>query len=90
MKKQLLCGLIGLFSAQAALGMDLVESYEQALSYDSGIAAARASLKAQEASSDVTRSALLPQIGAYGNANHYDIDGPAQDNSYKSFSTGCS
>ncbi|MFC4259114.1 TolC family outer membrane protein [Marinobacter lacisalsi] len=88
MKKQLLCGLIGLLSAQAALAMDLVESYEQALSYDSGIAAARASLEAQEASSDVTRSALLPQIGAYGNANHYDIDGPSQDNSYKSFSYG--
>ena len=88
MKKQLLCGLIGLFSAQAALGMDLVESYEKALSYDSGIAAARASLDAQEAGADVTRSALLPQVGAYGNANHYDIDGPNQDNSYKSFSYG--
>lgn len=88
MKKQLLCGLIGLLSAQAALGLDLVESYEKALSYDSGIAAAAASLDAQEASSDVTRSALLPQIGAYGNANHYDVDGPNQDNSYKSFSYG--
>lgn len=90
MKKQLLCGLIGLFSAQAALGLDLVESYEKALSYDSGIAAARATLNAQEAGADVTRSALLPQVqvGAYGNANHYDIDGPNQDNSYKSFSYG--
>ncbi|WP_328190400.1 TolC family outer membrane protein [Marinobacter sp. OP 3.4] len=88
MKKQLLCGLIGLFTTQAALGLDLVESYEKALSYDSGIAAAAASLEAQEASSDVTRSALLPQIGAYGNANHYDVDGPSQDNSYKSFSYG--
>lgn len=88
MKKQLLCGLIGLLSTQAALGLDLVGSYEKALSYDSGIAAARATLEAQEAGSDVTRSALLPQIGAYGNANHYDIDGPNQDNSYKSFSYG--
>lgn len=88
MKKQLLCGLIGLLSAQAAMAMDLVESYEQALSYDSGIAAARASLEAQEASSDVTRSALLPQIGAYGNANHYEIDGPSQDSSYQSYGYG--
>lgn len=88
MKKQLLCGLIGLFSAQAALGMDLIESYEKALSYDSGIAAARASLEAQQAGADVTRSALLPQIGAYGDANHIDVDGPSQDNSYKSFGYG--
>ena len=88
MKKQLLCGLVGLISAQAALGLDLVESYEQALSYDSGIAAARASLEAQRAGEDVTRSALLPQIGAYGNANHFDVDGPNQENSYKSFSYG--
>ncbi|WP_372972826.1 TolC family outer membrane protein [Marinobacter sp.] len=88
MKKQLLCGLISLFSAQAALGMDLIETYEKALSYDSGIAAARASLQAQEAGADVTRSSLLPQIGAYGDANHIDVDGPGQDNSYKSFGYG--
>ena len=88
MKKQLLCGLIGLLSTQAALGMDLIETYEKALSYDSGIAAARASLEAQEAGADVTRSALLPQIGAYGDANHIDVDGPNQDNSYKSYGYG--
>lgn len=88
MKKQLLCGLIGLLSAQTALGMDLIETYEKALSYDSGIAAARASLEAQEAGSDVTRSQLLPQIGAFGDANHIDVDGPTQDNSYKAFSYG--
>lgn len=88
MKKHLLCGLIGLFSAQATLGMDLIETYEKALSYDSGIAAARSSLEAREAGSDVTRSSLLPQIGAYGNADHIDVDGPGQDNSYKRFGYG--
>ncbi len=36
MKKRLLSGLIGLL-----VSMDLVETYEKALSYDSGIATAR-------------------------------------------------
>ncbi|MFW5823481.1 MAG: TolC family outer membrane protein [Marinobacter sp.] len=88
MKKQLLCGLMGLLSAQAALGMDLVETYEKALSYDSGIAAARSSLEAQEAGADITRSELLPQIGAYGDAEHIDVDGPGQDGSYKRYGYG--
>ncbi len=88
MKKRLFCGLIGLLSAQTALGLDLVETYEQALSYDSGIAAARATLRAQEAGADITRSTLLPQIGAYGDANHHDVDGPQQDYSYRSFGYG--
>ncbi|SFR85483.1 outer membrane protein [Marinobacter daqiaonensis] len=88
MKKQLLCGLIGLFSAHGALAMDLMETYEKALSYDSGIAAARASLRAQEATADISRSALLPQISAYGDANHIDSDGPNQDVSYQSYGYG--
>ncbi|KAA1171634.1 TolC family outer membrane protein [Marinobacter salinexigens] len=88
MKKQLLSGLVGLLAAQPALSMDLVETYEKALSYDSGIAAARASFEAQQAASDVTQSALLPQIGAYGEANHTDLDGDNQDESYKSLNYG--
>jgi len=35
MKKQLLSGLIGLFAASPVFAMDLVETYEKALSYDS-------------------------------------------------------
>ncbi|MCM0610930.1 TolC family outer membrane protein [Marinobacter sediminum] len=88
MKKRLLSGLVGLLAAQPALSMDLVETYEKALSYDSGIAAAQASFEAQKAASDVSKSALLPQIGAFGETNHTDVDGPNQDNSYRELNYG--
>ncbi|AOY88847.1 hypothetical protein BKP64_12075 [Marinobacter salinus] len=88
MKKRLLSGLVGLLAAQPALSMDLVQTYEKALSYDSGIAAAQASFEAQQAASGVSKSALLPQIGAYGEANHIDVDGPNQDNSYRELNYG--
>ena len=88
MKKRLLSGLVGLMMAQPALSIDLIETYEKALSYDSGIAAAQASFEAQEAASDVTRSALLPQIGAFGDADHIDVDGPNQDASYREYGYG--
>ncbi|MBO6812469.1 MULTISPECIES: TolC family outer membrane protein [Marinobacter] len=88
MKKRLLSGLIGLMAAQPVLSMDLVETYEKALSYDSGIAAARASFEAQQAASDVSQSALLPQIGAFGEGNYIDVDGPNQDNSYRELNYG--
>jgi len=88
MKKRLLSGLVGLMVAQPALSIDLMETYEKALSYDSGIAAAEASFEAQKAASDVTRSVLLPQIGAFGEANYIDVDGPNQDNSYRELAYG--
>lgn len=88
MKKHLLCGLIGLFSAQGLYAMDLIETYQKALSYDSGIATARAVLEAQEAGTDISRSALFPQVGAYGDAAYIDVDGPNQDNSYNSLGYG--
>ncbi len=88
MKKRLLSGLVGLMVAQPALAIDLMETYEKALSYDSGIAAAEASFEAQRAASDVTRSALLPQVGAFGEANYIDVEGPNQDNSYRELAYG--
>lgn len=88
MKKRLLSGLVGLMVAQPALSIDLMETYEKALSYDSGIAAAQASFEAQQAASDVTRSVLLPQVGAFGEANYIDVEGPNQDNSYREFAYG--
>ncbi|GGE74583.1 hypothetical protein GCM10011533_28790 [Streptosporangium jomthongense] len=90
MKKRLLSGLVGLLAAQPALSLDLVEAYEKALSYDSGIAAAQARFESQQAASDVSQSALLPQIGAYGEARHIDSDGPSpgQDNSYRELNYG--
>lgn len=90
MKKRLLSGLVGLLAAQPALSLDLIETYEKALSYDSGIAAAQARFESQQAASDVSQSALLPQIGAYGEARHVDTDGPTegQDNSHKELNYG--
>lgn len=88
MKKRLLSGLVGLMVAQPALAIDLMETYEKALSYDSGIAAAEASFEAQRAASDVTRSVLLPQVGAFGEANYIDVEGPNQDNSYRELAYG--
>ncbi|NMT65284.1 TolC family outer membrane protein [Marinobacter orientalis] len=88
MKKRLLSGLIGLLAVQPALSMDLVETYEKAISYDSGIAAALASFEAQQAASDVSRSNLLPQIGAFGDASHTDVDGPIQDSAYQTYAFG--
>lgn len=74
MKKRLLSGLIGLLAAQPALSMDLVETYEKALSYDSGIASAQAQFQAQQAAVDVSKSSLLPQITATGSVNHTDFE----------------
>ncbi|RBW48141.1 TolC family outer membrane protein [Marinobacter sp. F3R11] len=89
MKKRLLSGLIGLLTAQPALSLNLVETYEKALSYDSGIAAARASYEAQQAASDVSQSYLLPQISAYGEGNMVDLDGgPTADYSYRELTYG--
>ncbi|MBJ6138718.1 TolC family outer membrane protein [Marinobacter litoralis] len=90
MKKRLLPGLIALLAAQPAFSLDLMETYEKALSYDSGIASAMARFQSQQAASDVSKSALLPQIGAYADANHIDFDadnGQGSD-SYKSLNYG--
>ncbi|KPQ27978.1 MAG: outer membrane channel protein [Marinobacter excellens HL-55] len=89
MKKRLLPGLIALFAAQPAFSLDLMETYEKALSYDSGIASAMAQFQAQQAASDVSRSSLLPQVGAFAEANHTDFDaknGPGDH--YKSLNYG--
>ena len=88
MKKRLLSGLIGLLAAQPAVSMDLVETYNKALSYDSGIATAQATFEAQQSASNVTRSALLPEIVGFGEASHTDVDSPSQDTGYKTFAYG--
>ncbi|HEV8079002.1 MAG TPA: TolC family outer membrane protein, partial [Marinobacter sp.] len=88
MKKQLLSGLIGFFAATPLLAMDLIETYEKAISYDSGIASARASFEAQQAASDISRSKLLPQLGASADANYTDSDGPSQNVDYTTLGIG--
>lgn len=88
MKKRLLSGFIALLSAQPALAMNLVETYQKAISYDSGIASAKASYEAQQASIDVSRGSLLPQINAYGDASHLKSDGPLRSSSYEQYKYG--
>jgi outer membrane protein len=95
MKKRLLPGLITLLAAQPAFSLDLMETYEQALTYDSGIASAKAQLDAQRAAIDISKSALLPQVSAFGEASHTDLDtgqGSTSifntSDSYKSFNYG--
>ncbi|MEX2473677.1 TolC family outer membrane protein [Marinobacter sp.] len=89
MNKRLLPGLIAAFTAQPVLAMNLVETYEKALSYDSGIAEARATLRAEQANIDVSRANLLPQINAFGNAQHTDSEPDnTTGDSYKTFSYG--
>ena len=88
MKKTLLSGLIGLFAAQPAMAMDLVETYEKAISYDSGIASARAQLAAQQAGIDISRSSLLPQVGLFGEAADNELENSGQDISYREYRYG--
>lgn len=90
MKKRLLCGLIGLMTAGPALAVNLIEAYEKALSYDSGIASARAQLESQRANTDVTRSSLLPRVNAFGNASYTDSDNPGAvpDTDYRTLGYG--
>ena len=88
MKKQLLSGLIGFFAASPVFAMDLIETYEKALSYDSKIASALASFEAQQAASDISFSKLLPQLGASADANYTDSDGPSQNVGYTTLGLG--
>jgi len=89
MKKRLLPGLITLLAAQPAFSLDLMETYEQALSYDSGIASALARFQAQQAASNVSKSALLPQISAFAEGNHTDFEAKTgSGDSYRTLSYG--
>ncbi|MDX1636049.1 MAG: TolC family outer membrane protein [Marinobacter sp.] len=87
MKKRMLPGLM-LLACQPVLALDLVGTYEQALSYDSGIAAARASLEAQRANIDVSRSNLLPQVSAFGDASYIDTNSDNLDDDYTTIGYG--
>ncbi|PAV25866.1 hypothetical protein CF392_08720 [Tamilnaduibacter salinus] len=88
MKKILASGLASLLATQPAMAIDLVEAYEQALAYDSGIAAAKASSEAQQAAINVSRSNLLPNLNAFGRASHTDTESGTTDDSYKAYQYG--
>lgn len=59
-----------LLPATQAHGEGLMEVYEKALSYDSGLAAARAAREAREAAVDESRAPLLPQLDAFGESSY--------------------
>src|SRR5690554_5927044 len=90
MKKRLLPGLITLLAAQPAFSLDLMETYEKALSYDSGIASAMAQFQAQQAASDVSKSSLLPQVMAFAEGSHVDVEpkNAPSSNNYRPLSYG--
>lgn len=88
MKKILASGLVSFLAAQPVMAIDLVDAYEQALAYDSGIAAAKASSEAQQAAINVSRSNLLPDLNAFGRASHTDTESSTTDDSYKAYQYG--
>lgn len=57
--------IAALFPAGHAAAENLITVYEQALSYDSDLAAARAVREAREAAVDESRAPLLPQVDAF-------------------------
>ena len=72
MKARALPALIAalLLPATQAQGEGLMEVYEKALSYDSGLASARAARQAREAAVDESRAPLLPQLDAFGESSY--------------------
>ncbi len=58
--------------ATASYGESLVTIYEQALAYDSGLAAARAAREARGEGIDEARANLLPQINAFAESQYRD------------------
>lgn len=88
MKFRILSGLLAIGAAQPGFATGLIEAYEKALSYDSEIASARATVDAQRAVIDVRRSGLLPAINLTGSASHTDTDRPTSEDSYKTVGYG--
>ncbi|MEQ6886093.1 TolC family outer membrane protein [Salicola sp. Rm-C-2C1-2] len=74
-----------LLPAAQAHGEGLMDIYEQALSYDSDLAAARAARQAREAAVDESRAPLLPQLDAFGESSYTErntLDGDLTSHKY--------
>lgn len=68
-----------------AHGEGLMDVYQQALSYDSDLAAARAARRAREAAVDESRAPLLPQLDASAQSSYTEVntvDGDATSHEY--------
>lgn len=64
-------------SSTAALpvsAMDLSSAYQNALQYDSELAAARASRNVQGENVELTRAGLMPKVSLSGSASHVDVE----------------
>ncbi|XOZ33350.1 TolC family outer membrane protein [Halomonadaceae bacterium KBTZ08] len=57
-----------------AYGEGLMDVYQQALSYDSDLAAARAARQAREAAVDESRAPLLPQLDASAQSTYTEVN----------------
>ncbi len=95
-KKHLLAiAISGLLASSSALATDLVTIYEQAVQYDSGIAASKAAYQAEQEGTYQARATLLPIITANASAGHSDQEYDetsltAVDDSFKTTEYGVS
>lgn len=74
MNNKLLAGVLLALSLplSTAQGAGLLTVYEQALAYDSGLAADRFAFEAQSEGVNQSRSALLPQVNAFAEGSYVD------------------
>jgi len=95
-KKHLLAAAIStLLASSSALAIDLVTIYEQAVQYDSSIAASKAAYQAEQEGTYQARATLLPIITANASAGHtdqeFDNNSPTTvDDSFKATEYGVS
>lgn len=92
--KQLLAATIStLLASSSVFAVDLVTVYEQAVQYDSNIAASKAAYQAEQEGAYQARAVLLPNITANANAAHTDQEyknNSSTDDSFKSSEYGVS
>lgn len=92
--KQLLATTISaLMVSSSVFAVDLVTVYEQAVQYDSNLAASQAAYQAEQEGAYQARAVLLPNITASANAAHTDQEyenNSSNDDSFKSSEYGVS
>ncbi len=69
---------------------DLMTAYQDAVRYDSGLAASRASLMAEKEGESQARAGLLPAISFTGSAQHIDTSADRTGGSHKTTAFGLS
>ncbi len=82
-KTMALVTLLGLSTHIQIQAASLVTAYQDALKYDSELAASRASLMAEKQGESLAKAGLLPQINLTGSAQHLDNSSDFGDDGYK-------